>query len=102
MSSAGDSFGMGIVSPSCTVYFLVDGGSSGVVLELDYVRLAPGFAREVLEIYENWEGRDSVPMKVRELMMVIEIEVNKLYDPGGWARVAAMPRPPKLKDTKLG
>jgi hypothetical protein len=70
-------------------------------LELDYVRLAPGFAREVLEIYENWEGKDTVPMKVRELMMVIEIEVNKRYDPGGWARVASMPKPPKLKDTKL-
>jgi hypothetical protein len=70
-------------------------------LELDYVRLAPGFAREVLEIYENWEGKHTVPMKVRELMMVIEIEVNKLYDPEGLARVAAMPKPPKLKDTKL-
>jgi hypothetical protein len=43
-----------------------------------------------------------MPMKIRELMMVIEIEVNKLYDPGGWDRVAAMPKPPKLKDTKLG
>jgi hypothetical protein len=72
------------------------------VLELDYVRLAPGFAREVLEIYENWEGKHDVPMKVRELMMVIEIEVNKLYDPGGWDRIAAMPKPSKLKDTKLG
>jgi len=71
-------------------------------LELDYVRLAPGFAREVLEIYENWDGRDTVPMMVRELMMVIEIEVNKLYDPGAWSRAAAMPKPPKLKDTKLG
>ena len=73
----------------------------GVVLELDYVRLAPGFAREVLEVYENWEEKESVPMKVKELMMVIEIEVNKLYDPGAWARIAAMPKPPKLKDTKL-
>ena len=70
-------------------------------MELDYVRLAPGFARDVLEIYENWEGKDSAPMKVKELMMVIEIEVNKLYDPGAWARTAAMPKPPKLKDTKL-
>ena len=51
-------------------------------MDLDYVRLAPGFAREFLEIYENWEERDQVPVKVRELMMmVIEIEVNKLYDP---------------------
>jgi hypothetical protein len=70
-------------------------------LRLDYVRLAPGFARAVLGVYENWEGRESVPMKVKELMMVIEIEVNKLYDPGGWARVAAMPKPPKLSDSTL-
>jgi len=70
-------------------------------LELDYVRLAPGFAREVLEIYENWEGKDTMPMKVRELMMVIDIEVNKLYDPDGWDRIAAMLKTPKLKDTRL-
>jgi len=70
-------------------------------LELDYVRLAPGFAREVLEIYENWEGKDSAPMKVKELMMVIEIEVNKLYDPGGRDRKYGMQKPPRLKDTKL-
>ena len=71
-------------------------------MELDYVRLAPGLAREVLEIYENWEDKHIVPMKVRELMMVIEIEVSKLYDPGGWDRIAAMPKPPRLKETKLG
>ena len=40
-------------------------------------------------------------MKVRELMMVIEIEVNKLYDLGGWDRKYGMPKPPPLKDTKL-
>lgn len=71
-------------------------------MELDYVRLAPGFAREVLEIYENWEGRDKVPVKVRELMMVIGIEVDKLYDPGGSDSVAVIPNLLKLKDTKLG
>jgi hypothetical protein len=72
-----------------------------VVLELDYVRLAPGFAREILEIYEDWEGKDTMPMKVRELMMVIDIEVNKLYDQDGWDRIAAMQKTPKLKDTRL-
>ena len=41
-------------------------------------------------------------MKVRELMMVIEIEVNKLYDPGGRDRIAAIPKPTRLKDAKLG
>ena len=74
----------------------------GVALELDYIRLAPGFAKEVVEIFENWEGKDSVPIRIKELMMVIEIEVDKLYDPGAWARKAAMPKPQKLKDTKLG
>jgi hypothetical protein len=42
-----------------------------------------------------------MPMKVRELMMVIDIAVNKLYDPDGWDRIAAMPKTPKLKDTRL-
>ena len=67
-------------------------------MELDYVRLAQGFAIEVLEIYENWEGRDRVPMKVRELMMVIGIEVDKLYDAGSWDRITAVPKLPKLGD----
>ena len=71
-------------------------------MELDYVRLAPGFARDVLEIYENREGRDKMPVKVRELMMVIEIEVSKPYDPGSWDRMAAMSKPTKLRDKKLG
>jgi hypothetical protein len=71
------------------------------VLGLEYIWLAPGFAKEVLEVYENWEGKESVPMKVKELMMVLQIEVAKLYDPGAWARKAAMPKPPKLKDTIL-
>lgn len=71
-------------------------------MELDYVRLAPRFAREVLETYANWKCKDTLPMKVRELMMVIKIEVNKLYDPGGWDRMAAIPKLPRLKDTKLG
>ena len=71
-------------------------------MELDYVRLAPGFAREVLEIYENWEDKDTLPVMVRELINVIEIEVNKLYDPGSWDGVAAMPKPPRLRDARLG
>jgi len=35
------------------------------------------------------------------LMMVIAIEVSKLYDPGGWERKYGMPKSPSLKDTKL-
>jgi len=33
------------------------------------------FAKEVLEIYENWEGKESLPMRIKELMMVIKMEV---------------------------
>ena len=71
-------------------------------MELDYVRLAPGFAREVVEIYENWKGKESVPMRIKELMMGMEIEVTKLYDPGAGARQSEMQKEPILRDTRLG
>ncbi len=44
-----------------------------IVLDLEYIRLAPGFVREVLDVYETWEGREATPMKVKELMMVLQI-----------------------------
>ena len=47
------------------------------------------------------EGKASVPMKLRELVMVIEIEVNKLYDPGGYDRKYGVPKPSLLKEAKL-
>jgi len=74
----------------------------GIVLGLEYIELAPGFVREVVDVYDAWEGRESVPMKIQELMMVLRIEVTKLYDPGSWARQAEMPKVPTLRDTKLG
>jgi hypothetical protein len=49
---------------------------------LEYVSLAPGFVKEVLDVYENWEGKDAMPMKVKELMMVLQIEVSRRYNPG--------------------
>jgi len=63
--------------------------------------LAPGFAKEVLEIYENWEGKESVPMKLKELMMVLRIEVDKPYTPDAHWKVTAMPKVPEFRDTKL-
>ena len=48
---------------------------------LEYIGLAPGFVREVLEVYETWEGKESVPMKVKELMLIFRIEVRKRYQP---------------------
>jgi hypothetical protein len=42
----------------------------------DYIRLLPGFVQEVLDAYENWNGKDSVPLKLQELTMVLQIEVS--------------------------
>jgi hypothetical protein len=70
-------------------------------LGLEYIWLAPGFAKEVLEVYENWEGKESVPMKIKELMMVLRIEVDKRYTPDAHWKVAAMPKVPEFRDTKL-
>jgi len=50
-------------------------------LGLEYIGLAPGFVREVLDVYEAWEGKESVPMKVKELMLIFRIEVRKRYNP---------------------
>ncbi|TMI23038.1 hypothetical protein E6H31_00185 [Candidatus Bathyarchaeota archaeon] len=44
-----------------------------------YIQLAPGFVREVLEIYDNWDGREHIPSKLKELMMVLRIEVSRRY-----------------------
>ena len=69
---------------------------------LEYIQLAPGFVKEVVETYESWDWKEPVPMKIQELMMVLRIEVTRLYDPGSWARQAEMPKVPELKDTRLG
>jgi len=50
-------------------------------LGLEYIGLAPEFVREVLDVYEAWEGKESVPMKVKELMLIFRIEVRKRYNP---------------------
>ena len=63
--------------------------------------MAPGFVRDVLEVYETWEGKEAVPMKVKELMMVLRIEVSRRYTPNAHRQAAAMPKVPELRDTKL-
>jgi hypothetical protein len=37
--------------------------------------------REVLKVYEAWDGKESVPMKLKELMLIFRIEVRKRYNP---------------------
>jgi hypothetical protein len=46
---------------------------------LDYIKLAPGYVREALEVYDKWNGQETLPMKIRELMMVLQIEVERRY-----------------------
>ena len=41
--------------------------------------MAPHCVKEVLEIYDTWNGKDGVPAKIQELMMVLEIELSELY-----------------------
>jgi len=48
-------------------------------LSLEYIQLAPHFVKEVLEIYDAWNGKDGVPMKIQELMIVLEIELSEQY-----------------------
>ena len=65
----------------------------------DYICLAPGYARETVEAFDAWEDRHKAPRRVRELMMVLRIEVSKRYYPG------PEPEPPKIpifKDMRLG
>jgi hypothetical protein len=59
-------------------------------LGLEYIGLAPGFAREVLAIYEAWEGKEALPWKVKELMLVLQIEVNRRYNPNSYPQASQL------------
>ena len=48
-------------------------------MEFDYIQLAPGFARDVMAAYNSWIIKSEVPMKIQELILVLRIEVSKLY-----------------------
>lgn len=45
-------------------------------MNYDYITLAPGFVEELLEVYEKWGGRDTLPIKLKELMGVLEVELS--------------------------
>ena len=68
---------------------------------LEYIELAPGFVREVVDVYEEWEGREAVPMKIQELMMVLRIEVSRLYKRDVRPQESDQPKIRILKDTRL-
>jgi len=61
--------------------------------------LAPGFAREVVELYYEWAGGEVAPMKIKELMM-LQIEVDKLYKPNVPAQESEKPKIMIFKDAR--
>jgi hypothetical protein len=71
-------------------------------LGLEWIRLALGFAREAVDVYYEWEGRGAVPMKIKELMMVLQIEVDRLYKPNVPGQESEKPNVRISKDTRLG
>ena len=50
-----------------------------IALGLEYIGLAPGFVREVVDAYEAWEGKEAMPWKIKELMLNLRIEVHRRY-----------------------
>ncbi|OLD14058.1 MAG: hypothetical protein AUF79_02895 [Crenarchaeota archaeon 13_1_20CM_2_51_8] len=73
-----------------------------IVLGLEWISLARGFVREVVDVYYEWDGRRAVPMKIKELMMVLQIEVDKLYKPNIPAQESEKPRIKMFKNARLG
>jgi len=66
---------------------------------LDYIELAPGFVREVVEVWDAWEARKSTPLKLQQLMLNLRIDVHRLYKIG--VRPQEKPKILQFKDTKL-
>ena len=75
--------------------------NDGTALGLEYIELAPGFVREVVDAYESWEGKETVPMKIQELMMVLNIEVSRLYKRDVRPQESDKPKIIVLKDARL-
>ncbi|HMB67239.1 MAG TPA: hypothetical protein VKM96_04760 [Candidatus Bathyarchaeia archaeon] len=66
---------------------------------MDYIELAPGFVREVVEVWDAWEGRNSTPLKLQQLMLNLRIDVHRLYKIG--VRPQEKPKIPVYTDTRL-
>ena len=66
---------------------------------LDEIELAPGFVREVVAAWEAWDGKESAPMKLRQLMLNLRIDVHRLYKIG--VRSGEKPKILVYTDTKL-
>jgi len=66
---------------------------------LNEIELAPGFVREVVAAWEAWEGKETAPMKLQQLMLNLRIDVHRLYKIG--VRPQEKPKIHVYTDTKL-
>ncbi len=69
------------------------------MLGLNEIGLAPGFVREVVAAWEAWEGKETAPMKLQQLMLNLRIDVHRLYKIG--VRPQEKPKIRVYTDTKL-
>jgi len=46
----------------------------------EYIKLAPGYVRDAVEAYDNWTSNEQVPAKVKELIMILRIELSRRYE----------------------
>ena len=42
-----------------------------------YIQLTLGYVRNAVEAYDNWAGNEQVPAKVKELIMILRIELSR-------------------------
>ena len=66
---------------------------------MNEIELAPGFVREVVEVWEAWEGRQSAPLKLQQLMLNLRIDVHRLYKIG--VRPQEKPKVREFRDIRL-
>jgi hypothetical protein len=45
-----------------------------------YIKVAPGYVRDAVEAYDKWTGNEQVPAKVKELIMILRIELSRRYE----------------------
>ena len=49
--------------------------------QYEYIQLEPSRVKEVLEVYDRWTGKQQVPPMVKELMLVLSIEIERHDNP---------------------
>jgi hypothetical protein len=70
-----------------------------IAMRIEEIELAPGFVREVVAAWEAWDGKENAPMKLRQLMLNLRIDVYRLYKIG--VRPQEKPKIPVYTDTRL-